>query len=109
MKPANKFALVLVTAPDLKTARRLARLALEDRLIACANIIPRLESHYWWEEKIEKASETLLLLKTTSAKLTALERLVLHEHPYQTPEFIVLSLRSGTAKYLDWITSSTRP
>ena len=56
--------MVLVTAPDLKTARKLARAALEARLIACANIVPRIESHYRWEGKIESGKELLLVMKT---------------------------------------------
>ena len=106
MKSADKFALVLVTAPDLKTARRLSQAALEARLIACANLVPRIESHYWWREKIETSSEVLMLLKTTTARLAALEKLILARHPYDTPEFIVLAMSQGTKKYLDWIQAS---
>ena len=77
MKSAQKFSLVLVTAPDLKTARKLARAALKAKLIACANFIPKIESHYWWRGKIESGAEVLMLLKTTKAKLAKLERLIL--------------------------------
>ncbi len=76
---------MLVTAPDLKTARRLAKKALRARLIACANVIPALESHYRWEGKIESARETLLVLKTRRSNLVKLEKLILAEHPYDTP------------------------
>lgn len=106
MKSAHKFIIVLVTAPDLKVARRLARAALSARLIACANLIPRLESHYWWRGKIEQGAEVLLLLKTTQAKLTALEKLIVAKHPYDTPEFIVLPVKAGNAKYLKWLSES---
>jgi periplasmic divalent cation tolerance protein len=106
MKSARRFAIVLVTAPSLKTARALARSALDARLVACANLIPKLESHYWWQGKLERSNEVLILFKTTRTKLTALERLVLARHPYDTPEVIALPLDSGTPRYLDWITSS---
>jgi periplasmic divalent cation tolerance protein len=106
MKSASLFALVLVTAPDLKTARKLARAALKARLIACANLIPRLESHYWWEGKIESGSEILLLLKTTRARLDKLEKLILSQHPYDTPEFLVIQLDKGNERYLNWLRSS---
>jgi periplasmic divalent cation tolerance protein len=102
MKTRNRFVLVLVTAPELKTARRLARSALKRRLIACANLILRVESHYWWREKLETSAEVLMLLKTTTRRLTALEKLVVAEHPYDTPEFIVLGLQQGNRRYLDW-------
>ena len=55
--------MVLVTAPDLEVARRLAREALEARLIACANLMPQLESHYWWQGKLESSSEVVLVMK----------------------------------------------
>jgi len=106
MKSAARFAVVLVTAPDLQTARALARAALQARLIACANLVPRIESHYWWQGKIESGREVLLVLKTPKARLAALEKLVLARHPYDTPEFIVLPLTSGNRRYLDWLAAS---
>jgi uncharacterized protein involved in tolerance to divalent cations len=74
MKSATKQLLVVVTAPSLTVARKLAKAALEARLVACANLIPRLESLYWWEGKLEKATEVLLLMKTTQARVDDLER-----------------------------------
>lgn len=106
---ATEFSIVLVTAPDLKTARRLARAALRARLIACANLVPKIESHYWWEEKIDRSSEVLLILKTTKKYLTKLEKLIVAEHPYETPEFIVSRLDGGNHRYLHWLESSCRP
>jgi len=108
MKAAN-FRIVLVTAPDLKTARHLARAALQARLIACANLIPKIESHYWWQGKIEHGAEVLLVLKTTATRLARLEKLIVSEHPYDTPEFLVLPVLSGNRRYLDWISTSCRP
>lgn len=106
MKSASRFATVLVTAPDLKAARRLARAALEHRLAACANLVPKVESHYWWRGRIESSGEVLMIFKTTRAKLAPLERLVAAEHPYDTPEFVVVPLRGGAAKYLTWLAES---
>jgi periplasmic divalent cation tolerance protein len=103
MKPATQFVLVLVTAPDLKTARVLAKAALSAKLIACANLVPKIESHYWWQGKIESGAEVLMIFKTQKAKLAALEKLILAEHPYDTPEFLVLSLVAGSKKYLAWL------
>jgi periplasmic divalent cation tolerance protein len=108
MKSAAAFSLVLVTAPDLKTARSLAKAALAAKLIACANLVPKIESHYWWQGKIEAGAEVLMLLKTTKARLAALEKLVVEKHPYDTPEFVVLPLKAGSKKYLDWLTASCR-
>jgi periplasmic divalent cation tolerance protein len=106
MKAAAKFAIVLVTAPDLKTARSLAKAALKSKLIACANLIPKIESHYWWQERIESGAEVLMVLKTQKSKLAALEKLILAKHPYNTPEFLVLPLSAGNKKYLDWLAAN---
>lgn len=107
MSPAADISLALVTAPDVETARTLARAALEARLVACANLVPAIESHYWWQGKIESGSEVLILFKTTTSKLEQLERLVLEKHPYDTAEFIVLPLAAVAEKYLAWIRQCT--
>ena len=102
MKKHEQFIIALVTSPDLKTARRLARAALRARLVACANLVPRLESHYWWKGKIETGTEVLILFKTTRARLKALEKLIIAKHPYDTPEFIAFELEAGNQRYLAW-------
>jgi periplasmic divalent cation tolerance protein len=108
VKSAKSYAVVLVTAPNLKVARRLARAALNSKLVACANLVPKIESYYWWKQRIEKSGEVLILFKTTKTRLAALEKCILAEHPYDTPEFVVLSPASGTRRYLDWIADSVR-
>lgn len=108
MKSAAKFAVVLVTAPDLKTARKLARSALTARVVACANLIPKIESHYWWRGRRETSAEVLLVLKTTRPRLAALERLILAKHPYDTPEIVVLRLDQGSPRYLQWLQASCK-
>ena len=108
MKSSSNFAVVLVTAPDLKCARALAQAALSAKLIACANLVPRVESHYVWQGKLECGSEVLMLLKTRKSKLAALEKLIIAQHPYDTPEFIVLPLTAGNEKYLGWLAGSCR-
>lgn len=98
--------MILVTAPDLKTARSLARAALEARLIACANLLPGAESHYHWEGRIESSKEILLIMKTTQPKVAALERLIHAQHPYTTPEFLSLPVSAGSRAYLKWISEN---
>jgi len=99
----KRVVLVLVTAPELKTARKLAQAALEAKVAACANLVPKIESQYWWEGKIVTDSEVLIIFKTTAAKLDVFEKLILASHPYDTPEFIFVQLTSGTKRYLDWV------
>ena len=101
--------LVLVTAPNPVVARRMARELLVQRLIACANLVPGVESHYWWKGRVERGREILMLLKTRRELLVRLEKEVLNLHPYDTPEFLVVGLESGAARYLDWLRVETTP
>jgi periplasmic divalent cation tolerance protein len=94
---------VLVTAPDLNTGRKLARAALKARLIACANLIRNVESHYWWRGEMARGAEVLLVLKTTATRLAQLEKMIMANHPYDTPEFLVLPISRGNKRYLDWV------
>jgi periplasmic divalent cation tolerance protein len=106
VKKVKEFSVVLVTAPNLNVARQLAGGALSGKLVACANLVPRIESHYWWQGKLESSAEVLMIFKTTVRKVSALEKFILANHPYDTPEFVALSLAGGTKRYLAWITAS---
>jgi periplasmic divalent cation tolerance protein len=106
MRTAAQFSMVWVTTPDRKTARRLAQAALSARLVACANLVPGVESHYWWQGKLTRSQEVLIIFKTSRTSVKALEALVLELHPYDTPEVIEMGLSRGTPRYLDWILDS---
>ena len=97
---------VLVTHPP-RGARAFARLLVERRLAACVNLVP-LSSVYRWRGKVEGAREVLLVVKTTAARVGALERCVLAEHPYECPEFVVLAAGHAAAPYLRWLVGETR-
>ena len=112
MKPARNIFIAFVTAPNIKVGRKLAKAVLERRFAACVNIVTGVESHYWWQGKLERSSEVLLITKTTKAKLPSLEKLVLSLHPYDTAEVIAFPLAASTPKYLRWLVesvSSTSP
>lgn len=98
--------MVFVTAPDIKVARSLARSALNAKLIACANLVPKIESHYRWQGKIEVSPEVLMIMKTAKTKVAGLEKLILGRHPYDTPEFLVVPIKAGSKRYLDWLADS---
>ena len=106
MKAARGFCIVLITAPSAKVARKLAKDALHEKLVACVNLIPKVESHYWWQGKLELGTEVLMLCKTTRSSLASLETFILANHPYDTPEFVVLQLAGGNARYLSWIAAN---
>ncbi|MFN7141797.1 MAG: divalent-cation tolerance protein CutA [Limisphaerales bacterium] len=104
--PKSNHCVVLVTAPNATVARKIAKSALEKELIACANLVPRIESLYRWEGKIEKSNEVLMIIKTHRDKLKDLEQDVLKNHPYDTPEFVVLKIAAGNKRYLKWLSES---
>lgn len=108
MKNAKTYQVVLVTAPDLRSARQLATAVLAVRAAACVNLVPKLESHYWWQGKLATTQETLMLIKTTRAKLPALEKIILTNHPYDTPEIVSLSMDQATERYLKWIAGEVK-
>jgi periplasmic divalent cation tolerance protein len=104
--PQSDLQIVLVTAPDIGTARTLARWVLERRLAACVNLLPEIESHYWWQGKLDRGTEVLMLIKTTAAQIPTLEQAILERHPYDTAEFVVLSASGVTDKYWRWVQES---
>jgi periplasmic divalent cation tolerance protein len=103
MLPPSQCITALVTAPDLEVARKIAQAALNQKLAACANIIPNLESHYSWQGKLEQSAEVLIVFKSTVKMQIALRDCVLASHPYETAEFITQSIEFGSEAYLTWI------
>jgi periplasmic divalent cation tolerance protein len=103
----TQFRLVLITCSSLPEARKISRSVVQKHLAACVNIhSAKLESVYRWKGKVETAREHLLLFKTTVRRLKDLEREVLRLHSYETPEFLVLPISSGSRAYLRWLSSS---
>jgi periplasmic divalent cation tolerance protein len=100
---------VLVTAPDLASARSLARGLVERRLAACVNLLPGLESIYRWKGAVESSEEVLLLVKTAAGRLPALETYLEAEHPYDVPECIALQPARVERAYLDWLLAEAAP
>jgi len=98
---------VLVTASSEAEAQRIGRALLDERCAACVNVVPRVASSYWWQGKLESATETLLIIKTTAAHLDAVIRLVKSLHSYQVPEIIALPIVGGNPDYLAWIDRET--
>jgi periplasmic divalent cation tolerance protein len=101
--------IVLTTAGSLEEARRIARTLVEERLAACTSIVPAVESIYRWRGETESTTEALLLIKTSAEKIEPLEARLHQLHSYETPEFLVLPVDSGSAAYLDWLFSCLRP
>lgn len=106
MPPSLPCIIVMVTAPDMDVARKIASAALQAHLVACANLIPQVESRYWWEGKLETTSEVMIFFKTVLDNRDALQKCVVENHPYKVPEFIVTNIDGASAEYLAWIRQS---
>lgn len=98
--------IVLTTCANAEEARKLGRALVEEKLAACATVIPQVESIYRWRGQIETAGEALMLMKTSADKVDALERRLRELHSYETPEFLVLDVERGSAAYLEWLRQS---
>lgn len=98
--------LACCTCPDADSAARIARTLVEERLAACVTRLPGARSCYRWEGRVEEATEELLMIKTTLARLDALERRLHELHPYEVPEFLTFPA-GGSPAYLDWVAAMT--
>jgi periplasmic divalent cation tolerance protein len=106
MTKSPPIRIVLTTCANADEATRLGRTLVEERLVACATLIPAVQSVYRWEGRIESSTETLLLLKTGADQLAALETRLHEVHSYQTPEFLVLCVEGVSHPYLEWLQAS---
>lgn len=98
---------VLTTLPDAGSAEALAVQLLEERLVACANVLPGAQSVYRWKGEIRSDQEAVVILKTTHASLRELERRLPELHPYEVPEVIALDVVGGLDRYLSWVRAET--
>ena len=99
----TELVTVFMTAPDGEVAERLGRTLVEERLAACANIVPEVASVYRWEGEVRRDAEALVIVKTTADTLAALEARVVELHPYTVPEVIALPVVGGHGPYMDWV------
>lgn len=101
--------IALTTCPSGEVAATLARALVGEGLAACVNEIPGITSTYRWREQLHRDSEVLLLIKTRTERLPALERRLKELHPYELPEFITVGVCGGSAQYLEWIRQNAAP
>jgi periplasmic divalent cation tolerance protein len=103
-----KEIVVLITAPSLREARAIGRKLVEEKLAACANIIPQVASLFSWQGKIRRERESLMVLKTQQSCFDRLVTRVKSLHSYSVPEIIALPIIRGSKDYLRWIRNTTR-
>jgi periplasmic divalent cation tolerance protein len=104
----TSFIIVLVTTVKKQEAEKIAQSLLEKKLVACANIIGPVSSHFHWEGKLERTEEFLLLLKSKQDLFNELEQEVKALHSYDVPEVMALPVVAGSKGYLDWLACSLR-
>ena len=104
----SDYVIVLTTLPVDQDADRFARTLVGEKLAACVNVLPPMRSIYRWQGAIESADERQVAIKTTVARVKALETRLKALHPYEVPEFVVLPIIAGSQQYLSWLSSSTQ-
>lgn len=102
----TQVLVVLVTTPTIQVARQLARSLVEERHVACCNILPAVQSVYRWEGKVEEAAEVLMLVKTTPEQYSQLQQRIQQLHPYHVPEIIAVPVVAGLGEYIGWVADS---
>ncbi|MCX5677861.1 MAG: divalent-cation tolerance protein CutA [Candidatus Omnitrophica bacterium] len=102
----NNFVIILVTFSSKKEAELTAGSLLKKRLVACANIIGKIGSKFWWNGRIDKANETLAIFKTSGNKFKAVEKEVKRLHSYEVPEIIAIPIIALSEDYRRWIKDS---
>jgi len=105
----ERAVLVYTTWPSIVEAERAGRAMVERRLAACVNILPGMISHYWWQSKIERAEEAVMIVKTRAALADTVRRAVKELHSYTTPAIMVLAVENVDPDYHAWIVNETSP
>jgi len=100
------YIVVVITSTDKEEAVKIVRYLLNEKLIACANIVGPVSSIFWWEGKIDEASEYLVFMKSRENLFEKLTERVKELHSYQVPEIIALPIEKGLPSYLDWLSTS---
>lgn len=102
----EQIVIAFSTFPDKEIAAKIARDLVENAIVACANLVPSVESIYFWNEKVETSAEVFAIFKMTAARYPEFESRLRKLHPYDVPEIVRLNIAEGSAEYLRWIGES---
>jgi periplasmic divalent cation tolerance protein len=105
----SEVVLILTTVPADDLGETIGRTLVEERLAACVNVLPPMTSVYRWRGGIERDSERQMIVKTTRDRVAPVRARLMELHPYELPEFLVLTVADGSAAYLEWVALSVRP
>lgn len=103
------YTIVIMTTPNKKEAEKIVRILLREKLIACANIVGPVSSLFWWQEKIDEASEVLVFMKSHRSLFERISERVGEIHSYEVPEILALPIIAGSPPYLEWLSASLQP
>lgn len=103
----ERAVLVYTTYPSVVEAEKAGRAIVGERLAACVNILPGMVSHYWWEGKIERGEEAVMILKTRASFADRVRKAVKSSHPYTTPAILVVPVEMVEDTYLRWLMAET--
>jgi periplasmic divalent cation tolerance protein len=104
----NKYIMVFSSFPSSDIGKKVARVLIQEKLAACVNIIPGIQSVFLWEEQMHEAHEAILLIKTLAEKYKELEKKILELHPYACPEVIAMDVKDGNTKFLNWVQQAVK-
>lgn len=104
----SRYIVVFVTCASNKEATKIAKNLLDEKLIACANIIEGVKSLFWWKGKVDKATEALIIVKTVRKNFEKIQKRIKELHSYEVPEIVALPIVAGEGGYLKWITESIK-
>ena len=107
MEKANDFCIVFVTTSSYDDSSHIMKILISERLAACCTVIQNCVSMFGWDNAIQERHEYLMMIKTTKARLDAMEKRIIELHKDEVPEIIVTDITSGHAPYLNWVKEST--
>jgi len=105
-KEKMSYTIMFSTVSSEEEAKKITQTLLEEKLVACVNILPSVDSYFWWEGKIDNAKEILLIIKTLEKNIPFVSKRIKELHSYKVPEIIALSIIGGNHDYLRWIGES---
>jgi periplasmic divalent cation tolerance protein len=102
-----EYILIITTANSMENASKIAHALLNERLVACVNVVPKIQSIYSWKNKVVEDKEIMMVMKTKSVLFEKVKEKMLELHQYETPEIISLEIKEGSEDYLNWVKKET--
>ena len=103
------YLIVFMTASNREEAVKIVRTLLEEKLIACGNLVDAVSSFFWWKGKIEEEKETMVIMKSSEKLFKKLSKRVRELHSYDVPEILALPIVDGSSSYLEWLKGCLEP